>query len=131
MIYLDTSALVKLVVEEEESRSLERWLVYQELPIVTSVIGKMELVRACRRMDPVSVSTAYLLLADLPLVPLTGSVLETAENIGPPALRSLDALHLASAFHLGDALTSFVTYDKRLRDAAVLTDLRVMNPGTD
>lgn len=129
MIYLDTSALVKLVLDEEESADLERWLVYSEEPITTSVIGKVELVRACRRIEPFSVATASLLLADIPLVPLSSSVLETAENISPAMVRSLDALHLASAFELGDALTTFITYDKRLRDAARHADLPVKNPG--
>jgi predicted nucleic acid-binding protein len=94
------------------------------------VIGRVELIRACRRMEPDSVATANLLLADLPFVSLTSWVMETAENIGPPTLRSLDALHLASAFELGDTLTGFIAYDKRLRDAAVLTNLPVMTPGT-
>ena len=129
MIYLDTFALVKLVIEEAESEALERWLVLQEQPFTTSVIGRVELIRACRRIEPDSVATANLLLADLPFVPLTSWVVETAENIGPPTLRSLDALHLASAFELGDALTGFIAYDKRLRDAAVLTNLPVMTPG--
>jgi predicted nucleic acid-binding protein len=130
MIYLDTSALVKLVIEEAESEALEHWLVLQEQPFTTSTIGRVELIRACRRMDPASVATANLLLADLPVVPLTSWVMETAENIGPPTLRSLDALHLASAFELGDTLTGFIAYDKRLRDAAVLTNLPVMTPGS-
>lgn len=130
MIYLDTSALVKLVIEEAESEALEHWLVLQEQPFTTSVIGRVELIRACRRMDPASVATANLLLADLPVVPLTSWVMETAENIGPSTLRSLDALHLASAFELGDTLTGFIAYDKRLRDAAVLTNLPVMTPGS-
>ena len=129
MIYLDTSALVKLVIEETESAALEQWLVLQEQLVTTSVLGRVELVRACRRIEPASVATANLLIADLPFVPLTSWVVETAENIGSPTLRSLDALHLASAFELGDALTGFVTYDKRLRDAAVLTNLPVMTPG--
>jgi predicted nucleic acid-binding protein len=129
VIYLDTSALVKLVIEEVESAALEHWLVLQDEPIVTSVIGRVELVRACRRIDPVSVATANLLLADLPLVPMARFVLEVAENLGPVELRSLDALHLASAFELGEALVGFVAYDKRLRDAAVVAGLPVMTPG--
>jgi len=129
VIYLDTSALVKLVIEEAESADLERWLVYQEQPFTTSMIGRVELVRACRRIDPVSVATANLLLAEIPIVPMTSSIYETAEHIGPPVLRTLDALHLAAAYELGDALTSFVAYDKHLRDAAVLTNLPVKTPG--
>jgi uncharacterized protein len=129
MIYLDTSALVKLVIEEPESESLERWLVLQEDMFTTSVIGRVELVRVCRRIEPHSGAIASLLIADIPLVPLTGLVVETAETLGPLTLRSLDALHLASAFALGDTLTGFVSYDKRLRDAAALADLPVMCPG--
>ncbi len=129
MIYLDTSALVKLVIEEKESAALEHWLVRQEQTITTSVIGRVELVRACRRVHPDSVSAARLLLGDLPLVPLTSWVVETAENIGSAELRSLDALHLASAFELDTALTGFVAYDKRLRDAAAHAELPVMCPG--
>ena len=129
MIYLDTSALVKLVIEEAESAALEHWLVLQEQPITTSVLGRVELVRACRRVNPDSVPTAQLLLGDLPLVPLTSWIVETAENIGSADLRSLDALHLASAFELDTALTGFVAYDKRLRDAAAHAALPVMTPG--
>jgi predicted nucleic acid-binding protein len=129
MIYLDTSALVKLVIEEAESAALEHWLVLQEQPITTSVLGRVELVRACRRANPDSVPAAQLLLGDLPLVPLTSWIVETAENIGSPDLRSLDALHLASAFELDTALTGFVSYDKRLRDAAAHASLPVMTPG--
>ncbi|MFL6126500.1 type II toxin-antitoxin system VapC family toxin, partial [Actinophytocola sp.] len=102
---------------------------YQEQPFTTSMIGRVELLRTCRRIDPASVATANLLLGDLPIVPLTSWLYETAENIGPPTLRTLDALHLAAAFELGDALTGFVAYDKRLHDAAVLTDLPVHTPG--
>jgi predicted nucleic acid-binding protein len=129
VIYLDTSALVKLVIEEVESPHLEQWLVYQEQPFTTSVLGRVELIRACRRIDPAAVATANLLLADLPIVPMTSLIYETAENIGPPTLRTLDALHLAAAFEMGDALTSFVAYDKRLRDAAALANLPVNTPG--
>lgn len=129
MIYLDTSALVKLVIEEVESEALEHWLILHDEPPVTSVIGRVELIRACRRIDPSSVANANLLLADLPLVPLASWIMETAENLGPSSLRSLDALHLAAAFELGEALTGFIAYDKRLRDAAAHSGLPVMAPG--
>lgn len=129
MIYLDTSALAKLIVEEPESIDLEHWLLLNNERMTTSVIGRVELLRVCRRTRPDSTAIARTLLADLPLVPLTQRVTELAEDVDPPGLRSLDALHLASALALDDALTGFVVYDKRLRDAAVIAGLPTMSPG--
>ncbi|MQA09498.1 MAG: PIN domain-containing protein [Pseudonocardiaceae bacterium] len=128
MIYLDTSALVKLVIEEAESERLESWLVERDELITTSEFARVELVRACRRAEQGSVSTARALLADIPLVPLTPSVIATAEDIGSPLPRALDALHLGAAVELGDALSGFVAYDKRLRDAAKLVQLPAAAP---
>lgn len=129
MIYLDTSALVKLVYEEAESEALQHWLLLQEDTVATSVIGQIELLRACRRIDPAGVAGAELLLADMPIIPLAGWIADSAENIGPPALRTLDALHLAAAYGMVEVLTAFVVYDKRLRDSAVQLGLPVMTPG--
>jgi uncharacterized protein len=129
VIYLDSSALVKLVFEEPESVDLDHWLLLNDERLATSVIGRVELARVCLRFTGASASAANALLADLTLVPVTDSVMELAETVGPPLLRSLDALHLASALDLGDALTGFVVYDKRLRDAAVVAELPVMSPG--
>ncbi|MFC4854686.1 type II toxin-antitoxin system VapC family toxin [Actinophytocola glycyrrhizae] len=125
MIYLETSALIKLVIEEPESGALEHWLLLQQETVTTSMIGRVELLRVCRRVAPESVAQAELLLDDLPIIPLTGWLVDVAEKVGPPELRTLDALHLAAAFAMSDVLTAFVTYDKRLRDAAVLTGLPV------
>jgi predicted nucleic acid-binding protein len=105
--------------------------VFQDEPITSSVIAMVELTRACRRIEPTSVMTARALLLDLPLVPLTPRNIALAEDVGPPQLRSLDALHLAAAIELDADLTGFVAYDKRLRDAAAHLSLPVMSPGSD
>lgn len=129
MIYLDTSALLKLVIDEAESRDLEFWLRQQDERLTSSEIARVELVRACRRVAPTSVTTARALLADLPLVPIGPAIIEIAETVDPPLLRSLDALHLAAAIELDLELTAFVAYDKRLRDAAVFAGLPAVSPG--
>jgi uncharacterized protein len=130
MIYLDTSALAKLVFEEPETIDLEHWLVLADERMATSVLGRVELLRACRRARSDSAAAAArVLLADLTMVPLTDTVMELAEDVGPGELRSPHALHLASTLTIGEALSGFVVYDKRLRDAAVLAELPAMSPG--
>jgi predicted nucleic acid-binding protein len=129
MIYLDTSALIKVVIEETESRDLEFWLLQQNERLTSSVIARVELTRACRRSTPASVTAARRLLADMPLVPTSPAVMEMAESVDPPLLRTLDALHLAAAIELHGELTAFVVYDKRLRDAAAFAGLPVVSPG--
>lgn len=129
MIYLDTSALVKLVFEEAESGSLALWLTEQEgLPKLSSEAAVIELVRTCRRRDEEAEPYARRLLAGLDLVPLTSDLVDGACLARPPELRSLDAIHLACAVSLGDALSHFVGYDARLSSAATAAGLPVMSP---
>ncbi len=98
LVYLDTSALVKLVVEEPESDTLAHWLDdHPNSLLVTSVIGRVELVRACRRHSDQAAVAAVSLLAELALVPMDATVLEIASTVGAETLRTRDALHLASA----------------------------------
>ncbi|MBP6997289.1 MAG: type II toxin-antitoxin system VapC family toxin [Phycicoccus sp.] len=130
MIYLDTSALAKLVVEEPESGALARWLDDRRHEVlVTSVVTKVELVRAASRHSPGGKSAALMLMAELALVPIDPSVIDTAWSLDPPALRSLDALHLASALSLNATGLTFVAYDHRLVAAAASAGLMVEAPG--
>ncbi len=129
MIALDSSALVKLVLDEPESAALETWLSSRApLSVTAGDLVRVELIRAVTRAAPAGVSRARTLLAGVDLVPITPDLLDAAADLGPPSLRSLDALHLATALSLGPALAAFVVYDERLAQAATDAGLPVVAP---
>lgn len=129
-VYLDTSAIVKLVVREAESdalfEALERWP-----DRVSSAVAAVEVHRALRRAGASGAvrARAETVLAALVLVRVDDPVLQRAAALGDPALRSLDALHLATALSLGDDPETFVSYDARLARAARRQRLTVSHPG--
>lgn len=126
--YLDTSALAKLVVAEPESRALLTWLQAHDRRPVACDLARTELVRAVRRVAPDLALRAREVLDRLTLVTVTAGTFEAAGRLDPVGLRSLDALHLASALALGDDLDAVVTYDDRLADAARGHGIRVVAP---
>ncbi len=130
MLYLDASALVKLVVEEPESESLAAFLhQHRVVTLVSSVVARVELVRAARRHDAASaLARAISLVHELALVSLDEDIMESASMIGDAGLRTLDALHLASAASLGSRLTALVAYDLRLLEAAEGLGLPTSSP---
>jgi predicted nucleic acid-binding protein len=128
-VYLDTSALVKLVVAERETPELVGWLRTSEVDGVASDLVRTELSRAVRRAEPSRVVAAREVLAAVGLIAVTPSVLDAAGRLEPPRLRTLDAIHLASALELGDDLEAMVTYDERLAEAAVAHGVAVLAPG--
>jgi len=130
VIYLDSSALMKLVRQEDETAPLAQWLAERpEHPVVTSEMGRVEVLRAARRIGGQVLAEARAVVADVDLVPLDRSVQDLACDIGDLRLRSLDALHLASAVLLSKDLTAFIAYDHRLADAAQAAGLVVTIPG--
>jgi uncharacterized protein len=129
VIAFDSSALVKLVVEEPESAALDAWLGDRPSPSPTaSDLVRVEVPRAVARTDAGSTAAARALLAGLDLVPVTVDLLEFAAGLTPRSLRSLDAVHLATALSLGRALEAFVVYDDRLARAAADAGLPVVAP---
>jgi uncharacterized protein len=129
VIAFDSSALTKLVVREQETGSLRAWLAEHEAAAWSaSSLTRVEVVRAVARSQVTAVPTARRLLAGLDLVPLGPDLLEVAADLAPSSLRSLDAVHLATALGLGSALTAFVVYDERLAQAAVDAGLPVVAP---
>jgi predicted nucleic acid-binding protein len=127
--YLDTSAAVKLVVDEPESAALLEWLAQHEREVVSSDLLRTELLRATRRGAPDEVPRARAVLEAATLLELPTATFERAAALGPDALRSLDALHLAAALELGDELDGVITYDERLAGAAALHGIAVVAPG--
>lgn len=130
MLYLDSSALVKMVVPEAESsallRSLQSWTVR-----VTSELARVEVVRAVRRAtkDGAVERRAEAVLAGLHLLQMDDEVLERAGRLEPRTLRAGDAIHLASALSLGAELGAMAIYDAALARAAQALGVEVLAPG--
>ena len=135
LFYADASALVKLVRDEPESDVLRAFLA--DADIVSSELVLTEVPRAIRRAaarDPrlaldVLMDRAGEALDGVALLPLERALLLAAGAFAEPALRALDAIHVAAAVDLAP-LDGFVTYDERQAAAARLAGLRTMSPGT-
>ena len=127
-VYLDSSALVKLVLLEAESAALRRYL-KQHAERVSSALAKVEVARAVRAQGAPARARADRVLARIRILRIDDDVLTRAADLDPGVLRSLDAIHLASALALGADLEAVVTYDGRMRDAARLLSLEVTAPG--
>jgi len=126
VLYLDTSALVKLVFAEAESAALDRIVAAKE--VAASALSRVELRRVAMRADPRQMGACEDLLASCFEVSLTPALLEHAGGVEPASLRSFDAIHLASALVLGDELESFVAYDGRLLAAAQDLEFTTRSP---
>ncbi|MFG1814397.1 type II toxin-antitoxin system VapC family toxin [Kribbella sp. NPDC049174] len=131
MIYLDTAALVKLVRRETASDELVDWLNEQvDRTFVSSALVEVELPRALRRTEPALLTAAPSVLAQISVYDVDETVRTTAAAYQDPLIRSLDAIHLATADAvLGDDLTAFVTYDRRLLATANAIGLPTVSPG--
>jgi predicted nucleic acid-binding protein len=115
--YLDSSAIVKLVVAEPESVALRRYL-RRRRPLVSSALAKAEVARALLPLGEEAVRRGQEVLARLELIRISDRILVAAGALLPGELRTLDAIHLATAQQLGSDLARVVTYDERLRTAA-------------
>jgi predicted nucleic acid-binding protein len=129
ILYLDSSALVKLIVPEKETFALFR-LVLSWPYRLASQIGFVEVYRAVRRvsLDDEVMRRAEEVLATIHFMELRMDALGEAVCLEPLHLRSLDAIHVASALTLRHELGAFVTYDNLMADAARRLDLKVLSP---
>jgi uncharacterized protein len=129
MIYLDSSAVVKLAHQETDSDALRDWLdARTETGWIGSVLVEIESLRSLARYAPAAVSRLHPVLDLIELVEFDPTVRMLARTVRPMTVRSLDAIHVATAVRLRGRLTSFVTYDKRLADAAMAAGLTTAMP---
>ena len=128
--YVDTSTLAKLVMREPEGAALRRWLGRHDGSLVSSDISRTELIRATRRVAPTHVRQARAVLDAVVLARVTPEICDSAGLLGPAELRSLDAIHVATALALGDELDGIVVYDSRFREAASSVGIETIAPGT-
>ena len=125
--YLDSSALVKTVVEEPESGALIEWLVGKR-ELAACDLVRVEAIRAVRVSDPGAVERTRSVLRTLTMIRLDPPLLDRAAEMEPGSLRSLDAIHLAAALSLGSDLAGVVTYDVRMAEATERLGLAVEAP---
>jgi len=123
--YLDASAIVKLVLDEPDSLGMLRWY-HESERVVTSRVGVIETRRAASRRDGDPAQLAAI-IGQLGVFELDDDIDRRASAIGPQSLRTLDAIHLATALSI-PGLGSFVTYDDRLAEAARAVGLPVVRP---
>lgn len=129
MIYLDSAAIVKLVHAEAESAALRTWLGERaDTGWISSVLAEIESFRALARYASEAAARLPAVLDQIDLIGLDAPVRILAQTVRPATVPSLDAIHLGTALHTRQVVTSFVTYDKRLLDAALAAGLPAEAP---
>ena len=127
-LYLDSSAFAKLVVEEAESAAVRAFLASRGSRRVSSALLRTESLRAVRHLGPDAMAIVRDGLRRVDLIGIDDRILDAAGTLAPQVLRTLDAIHLASAMAVGDDLEAIVTYDERMVDAARLLGLATVTP---
>lgn len=125
--YLDSSALVKLAVREPESAALRRYLLRRK-PLVSSALARTEVARALLPLGSKAVDRGMEVVRRVDLVRISDRVLAAAGSMLPADIRSLDAIHMATAQQLGPDLGRIVTYDERMAEAATALGWTVARP---
>jgi predicted nucleic acid-binding protein len=129
MIYLDSAAVVKLAHAEAESQALRDWLDERaETGWTSSALVEIESFRVLARYAPEAISRLHLVLDQIDMIDISPRVRILAQTVRPVTVLSLDAIHLGTALDIRRSLTSFVTYDKRLLDAAAAAGLPANSP---
>ena len=127
-VYLDSSAFVKLVVAEGETTAMRAVLAGRAARRVSSALLRTESLRAVRHLGPDALAMVREGLRRIDLIAIDDRILDAAGTLEPQVLRTLDAVHLATAMAIGDDLEVIVTYDERMIEAARLVGLPTASP---
>lgn len=127
VLYLDSSAIVKLAVREPESAALRAYL-RRRRPLVSSSLARAEVARALQPLGETAVRRGHDVLAGIELIRVTDRILAAAGSLKPDDLRTLDAIHLATAQQIADNLSRIVTYDERMAAGARLAGWHAVAP---
>jgi predicted nucleic acid-binding protein len=128
-LYLDGSAFVKLAVEEPETAILRSFVADRKgSRRVSSALLRTESLRAVHHLGAEALATVREGLRRIDLVGIDDRILDAAGTLAPRVLRTLDAIHVATAIAVGDDLEAIVTYDERMVEAAKLLGLSTVTP---
>ena len=125
---VDSSALVKLIVNEQHSKSLSSWVDGCKQDLFISELARTEVSRAIARVDSNLNKQFNAIVTRFGVIRVSTQVLTIAAVLSPTTLRTLDAIHLASCVILSDDLTGFVTYDNAQASAASINSIEVITP---
>ena len=125
--YADSSAILKLLIVEKESADLTDFI---DFTIKSSVLTRVEVIRVLYKIAPEKIDRAQIILAGIDLTPVNPAILSMAENFAPAiTLKSLDALHVATAIFLDKSVEGVITYDKAMIKNAKELGIKVISPG--
>ncbi|GAB3275637.1 PIN domain-containing protein [Parasphingorhabdus pacifica] len=131
MIYLDSSALIKLIAPEPESKALSEWVRDRwEQPRITSALSKVDVLRTFREVGSAAEDLASIIVSKIDQLPVKQDVLDVATDLRVSSLTPTEAIHLASACKLREGLHAYVSYDPAMLAAAEGAGLATASPGT-
>lgn len=125
--YIDSSAILKLLISEKESIALAAFL---DAPVMTSVISRVEVIRSLNRISPEKIAEGQAALSRFEMTPVSSPILMLAENFPVSiTLKSLDAIHVATVIFLNKSVKGVITYDKQMIKTAKELGIKVVSPG--
>jgi len=125
--YIDSSAILKLLISEKESIALAQFL---DAQVKTSVISRVEVIRSLNRIDPGKITEGLAALSRFEMIPISSPILIIAEKFPPEiTLKSLDAIHVATVVFLNKTIRGLITYDKAMIMNAKELGIKVVTPG--